>query len=159
MLSSRRIFFPYSRSWFTRIPYRAGPVIAIPKFWLNLLSRIPFSFLIPYPCPNFGESYFPGLGSTQIPYPVVVSRIPQSWFAWFNPKCQGVACDARTPTYSRKLSIQARITTYRNGDPLFVQLLLWRINKLQMTKSQFREKKMGLYDLKTRRQRERQKQQ
>ena len=160
MLSSRRIFFPYSRSWFTRIPSRAGPVIAIPKFWLNWLSRIPFSFLIPYPCPNFGDSCFPGPGGTQIPYPVVVSLIPyfifssslrskrfcavqdqrtrnksqrprekwglfcsgtkrkrllrrlililqilfQTLFTWFNPRSQRVACDARTPAYSRKYS-------------------------------------------------------
>ena len=57
-LSSRRIFFPYSRSWFTRIPSRA-PVIApqimaklvipntvfllnpvsVPKLWRILLPR------------------------------------------------------------------------------------------------------------------------
>ena len=46
---------------------------SIPKLWLNWLSRIPFSFRIPYPCPNFSDSCFPGPVSTQIPYPVVVS--------------------------------------------------------------------------------------
>ena len=49
----------------TRIPHPA---------LLSLLSRISFSFPIPKPCPNFGKSCF--LGSSQIPYPVNVSRIP-----------------------------------------------------------------------------------
>ena len=41
---------------------------------LSSLSRISFSFPIPHPCPNLGESCFPG--SSQISYPVNVSRIP-----------------------------------------------------------------------------------
>ena len=37
-------------------------------------TRISFSFQILHPCPNFGESLF--RRSSQIPYPVNVSRIP-----------------------------------------------------------------------------------
>ena len=40
---------------------------------LSSLCRISFSFPIPKPCPNFRKSRF--LGSSQIPYPVNVSRI------------------------------------------------------------------------------------
>ena len=47
--------------------------ISHPKL-LSSLSRISFSFPIPHPCPNLGESCFPG--SSQISYPVNVSRIP-----------------------------------------------------------------------------------
>ena len=37
---------------------------------LSSLSRVPFSFPIPFPCQNFGESRFPL--SSKIPYPVKI---------------------------------------------------------------------------------------
>ena len=54
-----------SLAFFHENPASRNSVIAIP----NIVF-----FLVPHPCPNFGESRIPQL--RQIPYPVNVSRIP-----------------------------------------------------------------------------------
>ena len=86
--------WPHVRASFTRIPH--------PEL-MSSLSWISFSFQIPYPCPNFGESRFAGGSQTRthltfpesrsvfwsnsgilvIPCMVDVNLIPLFFFSWF----------------------------------------------------------------------------